>query len=155
VRLTVDTSASGRPWTATTTLAVRADPRIVKAGVTQHDMEEQLAHNLRVRDALSEARRAAARVTQALRRLEGASGSAADTARRLSVLDTALTTNSIRYSQPKLVDQLDYLYGMTTSADQRIGRDAVVRYRELEGELKEIQAKVEALLGPAAGDGSR
>jgi hypothetical protein len=37
---------------------------------------------------------------------------------------------------------------MTTSADQRIGRDAVVRYRELEDELKRVQAKVANLLGP-------
>lgn len=148
VRLTVDTSDSGKPWTSTTTLAVRADPRIVKAGVTQRDMREQLAHNLRVRDALSEARHAAARVTAALKRLDGAAGSSADTLRMLSVLDTALTTDSIRYSQPKLVDQLEYLYGMTTSADQRIGRDAVARYKELEGDLKRIQAKVTALLGP-------
>jgi photosystem II stability/assembly factor-like uncharacterized protein len=148
LRLTVDMSASGKQWTATTTLAVRADPRIVKAGVTQHDMEEQLAHNLRVRDALSEARRAAQRVTAALKRLGGAAGSAADTLRMLSVLDTSLTTNAVRYSQPKLVDQLEYLYGMTTSADQRIGRDAVLRYRELEGELKRVRSKVTALLGP-------
>jgi photosystem II stability/assembly factor-like uncharacterized protein len=155
VRLTVDTAASGKPWSATTTLAVRADPRIVKAGVTQRDMQEQLAHNLRVRDALGEARRTAARVTQALERLKGAAGSAADTLRKLSVLDTALTTNSVRYSQPKLVDQLEYLYGMTTSADQQIGRDAVVRYRELEGELKAIETKVDALLGPAKEEGSR
>jgi photosystem II stability/assembly factor-like uncharacterized protein len=149
LRLTVDTSASGNPWTATTTLAVRADPRIVKAGVTQHDMEEQLAHNLQVRDALSEARRAAARVTEALKRLDGATGSASDTLRTLTVLDTALTTNPIRYSQPKLVDQLEYLYGMTTGADQRIGRDAVTRLHELEEELKQIQTKLTALLGPA------
>jgi hypothetical protein len=148
LKLTVDTSTSGEPWTATTTLSVRADPRIVKAGVTQRDMEEQLAHNLRVRDALSEARRAAARVTAAVKRLDGATGSAADTLRMLTVLDTTLNTDPIRYSQPKLVDQLEYLYGMTTSADQRIGRDAVARYRELEEELKRVQAKVIALLGP-------
>ncbi len=148
LKLTVDTSASGEPWTATTTLSVRADPRIVKAGVTPRDMEEQLEHNLRVRDALSEARRTAARVTAAVKRLDGATGSAADTLRMLTVLDTALNTDPIRYSQPKLVDQLEYLYGMTTSADQRVGRDAVVRYRELEDELKRVQAKVTALLGP-------
>ena len=149
LRFTADTSASGKPWTATTTLDVRADPRIVKAGVTQHDMQEQLAHNLRVREALSEARRTAARVTAAVKRLGSGTGSAADTLRALTVLDTALTTNPIRYSQPKLVDQLEYLYGMTTSADQRIGRDAVLRLRELEGELKQIQTKVTTLLGPA------
>ena len=151
LRLTVDTSAAGEPWVATTSLTVRADPRIIRSGVTQRDIEEQVAHNLRVRDAISAARHSAARVSAALARLKDASsgGSAADTLRMLTVLDTALTTDPVRYSQPKLVDQLTYLYGMTTSADQRIGRDAVVRFREVEGELKEIQAKVARLLGPA------
>ena len=50
LRLTASTGASTKPWTATTTLVVRADPRIAKAGVTQREMEAQLAHNLRVRD---------------------------------------------------------------------------------------------------------
>ena len=118
-------------------------------------LEAQLAHNLRVRDALSEARRTAARVTAAVKRLDGAAGRAADTLRMLSVLDTALTTDPIRYSQPKLVDQLEYLYGMTTSADQRIGRDAVVRLGELEEELKRVQTRVTALLGPAKETDSR
>jgi hypothetical protein len=44
---------------------------------------------------------------------------------------------------------------MTTSADQRIGRDAVARYREREGELKKIEAKVAALLGPVERAGTR
>ncbi|HEY9517211.1 MAG TPA: hypothetical protein VIQ74_16180, partial [Gemmatimonadaceae bacterium] len=149
LRLTVDTSAASKPWVATTSLTVRADPRIIRSGVTQRDIEQQVAHNLRVRDAISAAQHAAARVSAAVKRLNGATGSAADTLRMLTALDTALTTDPVRYSQPKLVDQLTYLYGMTTSADQRIGRDAVLRLRELEGELKEIQTKVARLLGPA------
>jgi hypothetical protein len=149
LRLTVDTSAAGKPWVATTSLTVRADPRIIRSGVTQRDIEQQVAHNLRVRDAISAAQHSAARVSAAVKRLNGATGDAADTLRMLTVLDTALTTDPVRYSQPKLVDQLTYLYGMTTSADQRIGRDAVLRLRELEGELKQIQTKVATLLGPA------
>ena len=88
-------------------------------------------------------------MSAALERLKGATGAAADTLRMLTALDTALTSDPVRYSQPKLVDQLTYLYGMTTSADQKIGRDAVQRYRELEEELKRVQANVVELLGPA------
>ncbi len=146
--LTVSAGTSSRPWSATAELEVRADPRIVRAGVSQREMEEQVAHNLRVRDAVSEARRTAARVKSALKRLDGSSGSAADTLRRLVVLDTALSTEPIRYSQPKLVDQLEYLYGMTTRADQRIGRDAVLRYRELDNQLARVRERVRELLGP-------
>ncbi len=155
LKLTVNTASSSEPLTATRDLEVRADPRIVKAGVTQRDMEEQLAHNLRVRDAVSEARRTAARVKAALKRMSGATGSAADSLRQLVVLDTALSTEPIRYSQPKLVDQLQYLYGMTTSADQRIGHDAVLRYQELKAELERVQARVRTLLGPPEERASR
>jgi hypothetical protein len=155
LKLTVNTASSSEPLTATRELEVRADPRIVNAGVTQRDMEEQLAHNLRVRDAVSEARRTAARVKAALKRMSGATGSAADSLRQLVLVDTALSTEPIRYSQPKLVDQLQYLYGMTTSADQRIGRDAVLRYQELKAELERVQARVRALLGPPEERASR
>ncbi len=155
LKLTVNTASSSEPLTATRELEVRADPRIVKAGVTQRDMEEQLAHNLRVRDAVSEARRTAARVKAALKRMSGATGSAADSLRQLVALDTALSTEPIRYSQPKLVDQLQYLYGMTTSADQRIGHDAVLRYQELKAELERVQARVRTLLGPPEERASR
>ena len=74
-------------------------------------------------------------------------------------LDAAkLLTPSVRYSQPGLQAHITYLYGMTNQADQKVGRDAVERYRVLRRELDAIQAEARAALGAtaaAADDGGR
>lgn len=103
-------------------LVVRLDPRVAASGVSQADVEAQLALNLRLRDAVSEARLLARRVTAAGPRLA-------------SLRARLVTAEGQSYPQPMLVDQLEYLYGMTTTADQRPGRDAFDRYTELRREL--------------------
>jgi photosystem II stability/assembly factor-like uncharacterized protein len=135
-------------WSDTQPLVVRADPRVTKDGVTQADLEQQLAHNLRVRDAVSQANRVSARIDEARERLVGAAGAAADTLRQLDALHTQLVTEPIRYSEPKLLDQLNYLYRMTLGADQRVGQDAIDRYRELKAQLDGVVAQATKLLGP-------
>jgi photosystem II stability/assembly factor-like uncharacterized protein len=135
VRLTVDSATERAP------LVLRTDPRVTADGVTQADLEQQLAHNLRVRDAVSRANRLRARVDSARKRLANATGAAADTLRTLTALHDELVTAPIRYSEPKLLDQLTYLYGMTMNADQRIGRDAVERLAELERQLDELEKR--------------
>jgi len=147
VRLTVAGAQGDAPWSATRPLVVRADPRATKAGVTQADLVQQVAHNLRVRDAVSTVHRVSARIDSARTRLAGAAGAAADTLRRLDALHTQLVTEPIRYSEPKLIDQIDYLYGMTLNADQRVGQDAIDRYQALEQQLDRIVAQVNKLLG--------
>lgn len=39
------------------------------------------------------------------------------------------------YPPPMLIDQIEYLYFMTTEADQQLGQDAFERYEELRGQL--------------------
>jgi photosystem II stability/assembly factor-like uncharacterized protein len=136
---------------ATQSFAVRMDPRVAKDGVTQADLVEQLAHNLRVRDALSEAKRAVETLKGARERLgKDESQTARDTLQQLVGVEQQLVTNEVRYSQPMLLGQLQYLYEMTTSADQKIGRDATERFRQLRieldrqlEELKKLGGKVE------------
>jgi hypothetical protein len=41
-----------------------------------------------------------------------------------------------------LVAQLEYLYGMVMRADQRVGRDAYVRYDELAKQLDAIKQQL-------------
>jgi hypothetical protein len=41
----------------------------------------------------------------------------------------------IRYPQPMLLAQIQYLYGMLNGGDQKPGRDAWQRYEELHREL--------------------
>ncbi len=142
VRLTVDGVSQSQP------LAVREDPRVLADGVTIADLRAQLEHNLRVRDAVSEANRAVYRVHRAIDRLANATGPGADTLQKLRAIEARLVTPAIRYSKPELQAHLQYLYGMTNAADQRIGRDAVERYKSLKRELDIIDGELARLLGP-------
>jgi hypothetical protein len=88
-----------------------------------------------------------ANVESARQRLKNASGAAADTLRRLDALREKLVTPAIRYSKQELQAHIQYLYSMTTQADQKIGRDAIDRYRVLRTELDQRQAEAKQLLG--------
>ncbi|MGI9076109.1 MAG: WD40/YVTN/BNR-like repeat-containing protein [Gemmatimonadaceae bacterium] len=130
-------------WSATQPLVIKIDPRVAADGVTALDLSEQLAHNVRVRDMVSEVNAAVARVQEARKRLANGTGPAADTLARLSSLAERLVTPPIRYSKPALQAHIAYLYGLTTQADQKIGRDAVERYQLLRKELDGILAELE------------
>ncbi len=136
-------------------LTVRIDPRVARDDVTLADLREQLAHNQRVRDLVSEVNQSVWRVEAARRRLVGATGAAADTLARLDSLRATLETPPVRYSRPGLQAHIEYLYGLTTAADQKIGRDAVERYRTLRASMDAVRRDVDALLGaplrPASG----
>ena len=125
------------------------DPRDARDGVSVADLRTQFAHNIRVRDLVSDANRTAARVRAAQQRLRGATGAAADTLAQINALASKLITPPVRYSKPELLTHITYLYSMTTQADQRVPKDAVDRFATLKKELAEIQAALTKLLGPA------
>jgi hypothetical protein len=133
-------------WTQTRAFELRMDPRVVADGVTQADLEEQLDFNLQLRDAIGEARMAAEAVAEARGRLVTQEGSEAALG-RLNGLHARLTTAPGTYQQPMLVDQLSNIYRMTNRADQKIGRDAFVRFEDLRKELADIQAELRKLTG--------
>ena len=128
-RYTVRMSIAGQ--TLTQPLLVRQDPRVAR-DVTAADLREQLAHNLRVRDLVSDANRAAARLRQARTRLADATGAAADTLQRLRAIEAKLLTPPIRYSTPGLQAHIQYLYSMRR-------------------EMNDVMAQLNAVLGPDRG----
>jgi photosystem II stability/assembly factor-like uncharacterized protein len=134
-------------WSGMQPLELRMDPRLVRDGLTLADLRAQLDHNLRVRDMVTEVNQAVDRLQRAKRRLQGATGAAADTLQRLNVLEAKLVTPPIRYSQPALQAHIGYLYGLTTRADQEVGRDAIERYRVLRKELDASVAGLNQILG--------
>jgi photosystem II stability/assembly factor-like uncharacterized protein len=135
-------------WTGTQPLTIIEDPRIVKAGVTTADLREQFEHNMRVRDLVSEVDTMVARVREARKSLHDASGADAEKLAKLNELASHLITPPIRYSKPELQTQITYLYGMTNRDDEKIGRDAIVRYAALRKELDQRSAELNQILGP-------
>ena len=99
-------------------------------------------------DVLSEVNRTVARVREAQSRLRGAGAASADTLAKLNELASHLITPPVRYSKPELQTHITYLYSMTNSADQKIGRDAVERYGVLRKELDRRIAELDQILGP-------
>jgi len=101
---------------------------------------------MRVRDLVSEVNKLVARVRSAEQSLRGKSDSAAKLD-ALQTLASHLITPAIRYSKPELQTHITYLYQMTSSADEKIGRDAVERYQELKKELDQRKAEADKLIG--------
>ena len=139
---------SAGDWSASRTFHVRMDPRVEDEGVGDDEVRRQVALALRVRDALSEARLAAERIEQARRRGGGS------LAAEIEAVERELVTAPVRYSRPMLADQLQYLYGNLTRADQEPGRDAVRRYDQLNTALQEHIRALERLLRAAVSDGA-
>jgi hypothetical protein len=135
--------------TFTRMFRVLIDPRVEADGVTRSDLLAQEELNLRIRDLLGEARRSADRIEDLREELNGRIeaaeaadrdvGEAREVASELKDLHEALVSDpKVFYPQRMLIDQLEYLYGMTTSADQRPGADAFQRIETLDAELDEL-----------------
>ena len=139
-RYTVEITAGG--VTESRPLEVRLDPRLAADGVTPAVLSEQLTHNVRVRDLVTEVNRLAASVNTDLKAL-AADSSASGMARRreLETLRAKLVTPSIRYSKPELQAHIQYLYSLSMDADQQVSRDAKDRYKELRAALDRLKRK--------------
>ncbi len=133
-------------WSGTQPLTLRIDPRLAPDHVTAADLREQYDHNVRMRDMVAEVGRVATRVRQSRTKLQSSNDAQATAVRAIS---TTLfgAGEGIRYGQPGLQTQITYLSGMTTRADQRIGRDAIARHQTLRKELDALEARVNQVLG--------
>ena len=134
-------------WTGTQPLTVVEDPRVTKDGVTEADLQEQFEHNLRVRELVSDVNKAVTRLRAAQGSLRNATGADANRLAKLNELASHLITPPIRYSKPELQTHITYLYTLTNSTDQKIGRDAIERYAVLRKELDTRLGELNAILG--------
>ncbi|HYT69093.1 MAG TPA: hypothetical protein VEL51_21905 [Vicinamibacterales bacterium] len=124
-------------WSATQPFELLIDPRVAAGGVTVADLKEQFEHNMRMRDLGSEAGALLARVRAALN-----SSDAAKAAKARAIYEKLVNTpEGIRYNKPGLQAHIQYLAGMTTGADQKIGHDAIERYQVLKKELDALKAE--------------
>ena len=136
-------------------LTVRMDPRLSEDGITLADLEAQLAFNLRMVDVITEARGALRDLERAKEQMDEATelgGSAEERARDAlqqlaEIEEDMVTSDEGSYQRPMLLDQLQYLYSMTSRADQRPGQDAYERLEQLETRLQEHIRVLERILG--------
>ncbi|MEM8799120.1 MAG: hypothetical protein AAGF15_03475 [Pseudomonadota bacterium] len=124
-----------------------ADPRVLRRGVTPNDMAEQVTLVLQARDLLTKARQLTRDLETEKAELDAAEVplSNADAA-RLDVLEDALkrlkTKEEGFYQQPKLADQVSYLYRMLGGADQAPGQDALDRFQELSEQFNDVLLEI-------------
>jgi photosystem II stability/assembly factor-like uncharacterized protein len=140
---TVRITAGGR--SVSQPLRLRADPRVLRDGITQRVLEEQLAFALRARDLVSDANRAAEELRAMRLRATGGDTSVSPPP-AIVALERELLTPPIRYSRPGLLTHITYLYGMTLGADQPVSRDAYERYAELRAALDELKRRMAAAI---------
>ena len=142
---------SSGDWSMSREVTLHMDPRVAASGVTQADLAEQLAFNLRLSDVVNEAHEAAARIDSVrglLQDSERDEASPVDGA--LERLESAFVTEEgDSYPSPMLLDQLSYLYGMTTQGDQRPGKDAYDRLDDLVKHLGGLTTRLAPLLESA------
>lgn len=125
--------------------ALHMDPRVVAAGTTASDIDEQFALEMKVHALLADARKLEHMLTKEQEDLDekGETDSLSDTeSKRLEQVRAVLNdlkTADLIYPQPMLADQIGYLYNMISNADQLPGKDAVDRYEELLGQFKALQ----------------
>ena len=131
---------SAGDWSETKEFKLIMDPRLSYVGITKEDLETQQELNLKIRDAIGKAEKVAAQIDTLRNKLltqEGAGRTAS--LEKVNELFARLVTSEVgSYQKPVLIDQMEYLYYMTTSADQRPGDDAYIRFDELNNELQEI-----------------
>ncbi|HVD60809.1 MAG TPA: hypothetical protein VNC11_08055 [Gemmatimonadaceae bacterium] len=66
--------------------------------------------------------------------------------RKLQSLQQLLMTPPIRYSEPGLQAHIQYLYTAALSADQKVGRDAQLRFTELKRQLDPVLVQLREVL---------
>jgi photosystem II stability/assembly factor-like uncharacterized protein len=152
VRLTADGQSQTRSFD------VLMDPRVAADGVTVADLQEQYELALDIMAAMEDAQGTIDRLEDAMQR--AAEGT--DVSEELKEIEAALVTDPddeiSSYPQPMLTDQLNYLYGNATRADQEPAEHMYERLDTLRSELEDHKQNLERLVRTITeedGDGLR
>ncbi|NNK73485.1 MAG: hypothetical protein HKO94_09870, partial [Flavobacteriaceae bacterium] len=121
-------------WTGTQEYELLIDPRLQKAGVTFEDLRQQAELQGKVLALLEESRKLEDSLEKEIKKTKDETKS-----KELKDILSKLQTTEGIYMQPKLTDQISYLYSMINRADQLPGKDAYDRYNELVIKLKKIK----------------
>lgn len=130
---------------------IKMDPRIAESGVSQADLEEQEELGLKLVKLQEASRQLANQIKQRKKELNKMMKESTDPDQKkryqnehdkISEREKQLVTNKGRYPQPMLIDQINYLSSMINRADQKPGKDAQDRYKELKSLLDSLKEDV-------------
>ncbi|NNK87506.1 MAG: hypothetical protein HKO90_04425 [Flavobacteriaceae bacterium] len=121
-------------WTANREFELLIDPRLQKAGGTSEDLNQQAELQGKVMALLEESRKLEDALEKEIKKTKDETK-----LKELKATLTQLQTSKGIYMQPKLTDQISYLYSMINRADQLPGKDAYNRYDELLMKLNEVK----------------
>ncbi len=124
----------------TNEVEVKMDPRIAQH-LSEDALSQQEDLQLKILDALKRALSLRKSIEDRKKEL----GENAQIPEDLLAMDAALNTADGRYHQPKLIDQLRYLYSMLDRADQMPGKDAYERYDHLNNLLLRLQIEAKGI----------
>ena len=117
------------------------DPRITAEGISESDIEKQLAMQIKVIDLLSQAYKLQADVEKKIKSLKGKAGKEAQLEKMNGFLDQLKNAEGA-YPKVMLVAQISYLYNIVNSTDQVLGQDTLERYQELLATLDALKKEV-------------
>lgn len=131
---------------------ILADPRVTEAGVSQKDLEAQVALSLKIIDLQSSAKQLAAEIDGKMKPLATKLKKKASTKNQakydeLGQVYYQLETPEGIYMRSQLIGQINYLLMMINRADQVPGKDAYERFDELKALFKKVVAEYNKLKG--------
>ena len=132
-------------------LTLVIDPRVKAAGVSEADLADQYAHNLKALALVNDTSVAVSRLKQALAALKDKPDAAHQAA--LDAIAARLLTPPVRYSPPGLDTQVNYLLRQTGGWDGPINADQRARLAALRGTIDAIIAELDGVLGTARPQG--
>ncbi len=140
-------------WSQRVQIEILLDPRVAADGVTLSDLKEQEQLNLKVLKLQNRARNTTNRLEKEMDKLSSKTEGGKKLSRReinletkLGAVKSKLITSRGRYQQPMILDQIGYLAGMLDRADQKPGRDAYIRYDELQDALIQCERDISQAL---------
>lgn len=111
------------------------DPRVKESGTGEAQVKEQEKLALQVVDLLSAAKKKTATVKK---KIKATKSTDKEQLMALKAIEDQLVQAEGRYTQPKLLSQIRYLYGILRRGDQVPGQDAYDRYEALKQSLEAL-----------------
>jgi hypothetical protein len=116
--------------------------RVTEDGVTPADLQEQFDHGVKMNALV-------ASVNQTLTRVRTAQTQFANDPAKLKIVNAMadkINTQPIRYGRPGLREHITYVSRLGLGVDQKVGRDAIERYKVLKAELDKIIEELNGLI---------